>query len=368
MEMTSAARGRAIIFTPDLNDNSLGRTYVTWLLLKRLGWECVVAALVSSDDPEPSIWAPLKDSDFATDCRVITYASGSDRRSTVADLINQHQLVVCTKAVHGSLDLISSAVRRSGRRLVLDYDDPDVDLYRPYKGNLARLPLRYGRHPISSMRGLRCWADWRRLSGAVELVVSNPVLQSMHGGTIIPHVREPGSVGAEHSSFTPTVAFIGSPRPHKGIAELRQAASDVGFQLLVTANAPADARATETWLGSLPYETAMDVLRNADIIAVPSHDSVYARAQLPAKLMDGMLAGRCVVASDLPPMTWALNDTGLIFSAGSYEGLRAALQKASDPAVRQRLGRLSRERALNMFTVGALEQTAEKVYGRPAGD
>jgi glycosyltransferase involved in cell wall biosynthesis len=63
-----------------------------------------------------------------------------------------------------------------------------------------------------------------------------------------------------------------------------------------------------------------------------------------------MLAGRAIVASDLPPIRWALGDTGLLAQPGDLDSLTRALQTLRDPAERTRLGALARERALNMFT------------------
>ncbi len=96
-------------------------------------------------------------------------------------------------------------------------------------------------------------------------------------------------------------------------------------------------------------------------MALPSLDQGYAPAQVPVKLIDAMHAGRAVVASDLPPVRWALGDAGLLVPPGSVGQLSAALVKLADPEVRARLGQAARSRALERFVPGAVSPVVAKV-------
>ncbi len=67
-----------------------------------------------------------------------------------------------------------------------------------------------------------------------------------------------------------------------------------------------------------------------------------------------MMAGVPVVASDVGPIAWALGDGGVLVPPGDVDALAAGLASLADPAVRDRLGRLGRARALATFSVEAV--------------
>ena len=84
-------------------------------------------------------------------------------------------------------------------------------------------------------------------------------------------------------------------------------------------------------------------------MAVPSLRKRYGPGQLPVKLIDGMMAGRAVIASDLAPLKWALGGTGLIVRSGSVGSLVNGLLELEDLRTREALGREARLRALGTF-------------------
>ena len=75
-------------------------------------------------------------------------------------------------------------------------------------------------------------------------------------------------------------------------------------------------------------------MATADIIALPSLDVTWAKAQLPAKLMDAMMHGRVVVASDIAPIRWALGEPALLVPAGDVSALVTSLKRLADPELR----------------------------------
>jgi len=100
-----------------------------------------------------------------------------------------------------------------------------------------------------------------------------------------------------------------------------------------------------------------EIVQSADIIALPSIASAWSRGQLPAKLIDGMLAGRAVIASDLPPIAWALGETGRLVRPGDLAELTEALIDLRDPYTRQMLGAAARNRGEGMFLVDVVAPT-----------
>jgi len=184
----------------------------------------------------------------------------------------------------------------------------------------------------------------------------------MYGGSLIPHVRSAGS-GESREGFspgTPTVAFVGTPRPHKGVDVLRSAISVLapeGFRLEVTANAPSDAMPHELWHGVTSLNRGLEIVRGADIVAVPSCVAPTTRAQFPVKIVDALIAGRPMVASAVGPIPWAVGDGGVLVPPGDVDALVVALRRLGDPLDRHRIGALGRRHGCNNFTPEAVAAT-----------
>ena len=95
---------------------------------------------------------------------------------------------------------------------------------------------------------------------------------------------------------------MGSVRPHKGVELLREAVEHAGdMRLTITDDPPPSARPNENWTGLTSLAVGLELVNRADIVAIPSLPWIYGY-QLPVKLIDAMLAGRAIVASDLPPI------------------------------------------------------------------
>ena len=335
---------RVCLVTPGLDDNSLGRTYSLWLLCRAAGWGTRVLSLAAAAD----VWDPLRGTDFADACESMPITEPrSDAR--ILQALDESDLIIAIKAIPESLGLVARYLR--GRtNVLLDMDDPDVEA--------ATVWLRPGER-IRAMRQLRYW-QLRRcnyLRRAYPALVSNPILQDMYGGAVVPHVRIDPGKGREQTAGAPVVAFVGTAKPHKGIDVLRAAVSSLapeGYRLIVTAPAPDDAQAHERWCGFTSLEEGLRLAATADIVAIPSLAGGYARAQFPVKVVDALLAARPIVASDVGPMRWAVGRGALLVPPGDAHALAGALTSLGDPARRSALGAAGRTHALACFTVPAV--------------
>lgn len=328
-------------------DNSLGRTYSLWLLAQRLGWRARVYAPHGS-----SVWGPLQGTEFASSVHLVHAAEIS-----AGEIFSDVDLVIAVKPLRETFGLARVGAARARTPLLLDIDDPDLEgrlsFERPFRA-LAR-ELRYFRRQ-SALRELR------RLTRRVPVIVSNPVLQARYGGTVIGHARNPDTPGDIRETTSPTVAFVGTDNPHKGLPVLREAVAALaptGFRLVITAPPPPDECPWERWLGQTSLTEGLAQVRASDIVAIPSLDRAFARGQLPAKAIDAMFAGRAIVASDIPPMGWALDGSGLLVEPGSVDELSGALATLADPALRRELGARARRSALDRFSVDALAEPFE---------
>ncbi|TXR56378.1 glycosyltransferase family 4 protein [Quadrisphaera setariae] len=354
---------RVVLLTPNFENNSLGRTYCLWLLARHLGWRTEVLGVRGE-----RVWSPLQGTAFADDC-VLPDPGTSEalRERAVAERAHGADLLLAVKSLPTSFGVGLRLAERSGTPLLLDVDDPDVEVRTTWQPPVDRLKALV-RHP----RRYRDLLRLRRAAADVPVMVSNPVLQEMYGGVLVPHVRDvpdqpppPGAGGPR-----PVVRFVGSPRGHKGVEQLREAIAPLGtegYRLEVTGTAPADAAAWESWLGTTTLAEGASLVATADVIALPSLARSWSGAQLPVKLVDAMAVGRPVVASDLPVLRWAVGDTGVLVPPADVVALRGALRDLADPDLRAELGRAAHLRAQQLFSLPAVAPAFAEQVQRALG-
>lgn len=347
---------RIVLVTKDLSSNSTGRTYVLWMLARHLGWQVKVIAPRGD-----KVWGPVATPDFVSACEHISMEDVDrwDEAAAVCDLL------VAVKVHEDSFGLALRLSKRHGKPVLLDIDDPDLEAQKdsPAK-SLARAiiqPRRFWRRRVLVSR-MRKYPH----------MVSNPALQRTYGGAVIPHARHDNGPGRVHESSEPIVVFAGTNRAHKGLNVLREAVDKSrgdGVKLVVTDQPPSDAKSHESWVGNTTLEEGIELVKNGDIVVIPSlPDHAYSQGQLPVKIMDAMLAARAVVVSDLPPLRWAVGDTGIVVPPGDADALAKTIHSLASPARRNELGDAARLRAREMFTVeavsGVFEAACEGALGR----
>ena len=344
---------RLTLLTASFGDTQMLRTESLVEVATHLGHEVTV---VSTQPGE--VLPSLADHAVARHLRHVTEP---ELEELVADGTD---LLVAVKALQVSLGLGHRVSRRTGTPMLLDIDDPDLEVRTVSSGRDHRESARL------------MWRDRALLPSHLRLAVtarrtpstvSNPVLQRRWGGTVLPHARVDPGDGAAHVSDVPQVAFVGTTRAHKGLPLLREAVArlaDQGWRLLVTADAPPDSRPWETWVGPLDGSLDAAALTAAcDVVVIPSEAMGYGSAQLPLKLVDAMLMGRAVVVSDVGPLPWAVGSAGDVFRSGSVEDLVRVLRPLADPTVRGERGRSSRELAIGRYTVQAVAPAFARAVG-----
>jgi glycosyltransferase involved in cell wall biosynthesis len=335
---------KVIVVTPDLEDNSLGRTYCLWLLAESLGWDTVVVSRNGS-----SIWKPLATTDFATVCRRLDSGHGTEEEQ-LARIAEGADLVIAVKPLPDSLGLTLRALAHNMTPVIVDIDDPDIEV----RSTWLRPHQQLKRWLTQPRRQFTMW-QLRHRSMQLPSFTSNPILQAIYGGLLVPHVRPAEKVPQFNSHGDRiTVAFVGSPKTHKGVDDIRAAVAataHLGYDLVVTGDPPSDAADWERWVGQVSFTEGMALVKEADIVAIPSHISTWSRAQLPAKLIDAMMFGRAVIVSDVGPMSWAVGDSGIVIPPGDPSALESALLDLRSGLERERLGKLAHARASREFSV-----------------
>lgn len=362
--MDDLTRGRHILLvTPNFENNSLGRTYCLWLLARHLGWSVRTVGVRGR-----TLWSPVAEGAFAESCHVLSDLDDEGRRRGLAEAAEWADVVIAVKPLPSSLGIAIPVARQSSRPLVVDIDDPDIE-YR-----LRWQPFR--RRVKQRLTGVR--SDLLRLKDAaatLPTMVSNPVLQQTYGGIVIPHVRPLPPTPTYRDGADIIVRFVGTLQDHMGIDLLRESVARFhgrGVTLELTGPAPRDAAPWERWLGRTSLAEGHDLVASADVVVLPSRPRSWSLGQLPAKLVDAMILGRPVIASDLAPIRWALGGTGLLVPPDDVDALFAALQSLRNPERRRALGTEAHRRALELFTVEAVapafRDQIERAIGRDASE
>lgn len=335
---------RITLVTPNFENNSLGRAWCLWELARELGWSVDVVGVKGT-----SLWAPMRDTPFAADCHPAD--DPETALATVRRSADGADLLLAVKPLPTSFGVALDVASHGGPPVLLDIDDPDLEVRTVWRPLAERL-----RHPMPPARR-RALARMAEATASVPVLVSNPALQARYGGTIVPHVRRAGPEPRYSDTTEPVVRFVGSVRAHKGVDVLRRAVARTaaaGVTLEVTAPRPSAVRPWEHWLGTTDIAEGARLVADADVIAVPSLANAWSPAQLPAKLIDAMMAGRAIVASSTPPVAWALGDAGITVPPGSAMALAVAIETLRDPRRRQELGSAARQRAVERFSVEAV--------------
>jgi glycosyltransferase involved in cell wall biosynthesis len=100
-------------------------------------------------------------------------------------------------------------------------------------------------------------------------------------------------------------------------------------------------------------------LAELDVFVLPSRNEGF-----PLSIVEAMLAGRPVIASDVGSVSEAVDErTGILVPPDDVLRLRAAISElVADPIRRRRLGEAGRQRALERFTSAAMARAFEALY------
>ena len=316
-------RMKLSVFAHDLASNPIGRLHPILQALERLGHEIEVFGFLISGG---EVYLPYRDNYIYTTMPstggILDVLGKSGRLAAAVS----GGVVYAGKPLATTLwpALLASGFGRR-RPLWLDVEDDDVwglgeggwwqRIWRHYiRINRWATAAKYGviLHPLT-----RCCS---------QVTVSSRKLQRRYGGEIIRHgpdetFFDPGRPEfarhqARHVLELPhepkMVLFAGTPHSHKGfgaIVDAVVATRDLHLLLCGDGGHPEFLRAQSLLpgrchqVGFLPNEMMPVLLTAADIVPILQRDTEYARAQLPAKLLEALAMARPIVVSrvgDLP--------------------------------------------------------------------
>jgi len=192
--------------------------------------------------------------------------------------------------------------------------------------------------------------------------------------------------GVDNSIFTPAVKNAANPRPTvvtvaridpvkdlitliKAAAIVKESIPDVQFFVYGIVNVPEyykECLAMRDQLGldenSFVFAGHTDdvpsALKQADVVALSSITEAF-----PYSVVEAMMAGKAIVATDVGGVAEALGDCGLIVTPRRHdEYARSLLTLLKDPELRHTLGEDAHRRALDYFTIENAVELYMKAY------
>jgi glycosyltransferase involved in cell wall biosynthesis len=352
-------RPRIAIVGHDAGQNALGRALVIADLLDPLGEVRLVAF-------GERLWPPAEGArqvELLNPPRTTVGLPAAVRDLRAA--VHGADIIVAVKPRVLSYGL--SAMVRDGRPLILDIDDLEYVFTRRRLGWLRQL-IEPDREPIT-----RLLERWR--SPVSAITVASRALQRRYGGTWLPHVRDRSSLASGAQQLGPqtrtrldldaafVVGFVGTVRPHKGLAVLADAVGRLGpdSRLLLAGDIgdPEDIDALATGTGGRlitvrgpSLDEIGPILGACDVVAIPQSRSMESAYQSPAKLLDALAAGKPVVTSDIGDAAELLGGVGRLVPPDDATALAIVLgELRDDPALRAHLGQAASARSAEVFAL-----------------
>jgi glycosyltransferase involved in cell wall biosynthesis len=204
--------------------------------------------------------------------------------------------------------------------LLVDVDEDEL-AFSPRPNDAGRIERELIEEPFAAVHSRLAIEN---LDAADAMTVSNPVLLSRFPGHVVRHARDEHAPRVDRAAarrrfgFTSddfVIAFIGTARPHKGLSHViaaLQAIDDPRLKLLVAGSVSreverelADPRLRGRIVKHPPFAISEIgvFLAAADLVPIlQDPDSLIARTQLPAKLIDALWYGLATVATDVEPI------------------------------------------------------------------
>lgn len=277
------------------------------------------------------------------------------------DVIHPFKLLPHTSPVGAAIK------KKLGKPFVLTIDD--YDPVSP-KNPLKRMILKMAESSYKS---------------ADKITVSSRLLQKVYGGEIVYQV-------ADEKMFNPAsatgkkirqklglndkivVAYIGTVFEHKGVDVLIRAVQSLKrddvklllFKVGGDVERCMSISGPETiWTDRIDFKDSPDYTAACDIYAIPTKDTLYARAQTPMKIFEAMAMGKPILASRISDIPVFLDGgrCGSMVKPGNQKELEAALRKlVDDKSYRESLGKRAKSFYSEKFGQKQLQKKLLDMY------
>jgi len=255
--------------------------------------------------------------------------------------------------------------KRTGTPFVLSIDDYDA---AASKNKAKRVVLE--------------WAE-KSYKDADAVTVSSEMLKKIYGGDIIYQVANefvfkrklnPKAFARKYDLENKIViAHAGTFFDHKGMDVLIKAVKKINnknVKLVLAGNSNIEkykkiAGDETVFTGRIPMNDVANLTQLCDIYAIPTKDTPYARAEIPAKIFEPMMLGKPVIASSISDIPRILDNgkCGLLTKPGSVDDLAKKIQYLIDnPKERIKFGAKSRKRYDANYSYKKIEEKIWEIY------
>lgn len=283
--------------------------------------------------------------------------------------------IIAVKPLFSSFGIGLIAKSLLKKKLILDIDDDELAFLSEGKSFSQKY---FNLHPDKYVitRLLH-----NIIRNADEILVSNYEIRKRYGGIVIPHARDSKKLNPpadkvelkRRLNIIPdkfVIAHVGSYRPHKGlerIVEAMEFLSKDEYLFLYTANTdfitikPNIKRLEEFRFDELPV-----VLGACDLMLFPLEDNLKSRSQLPAKLVDAMMAGIPFLISASPSVAGFVTDRDYLlpFYIGAEELASRIIEVRRNYKIYKAKSEQMKNEAEGYFSVDIVGQNLKEVIER----
>ncbi len=381
------------ILTPDFSHNCFNRAYVLSQILKRRYEVEIIGPAFTG-----KIWKPLAQTD-KLNCKIIEVRFSPrfflQLKKTLGSITGDVIYASTPLFTSFGIGLLKKCVSR--KPLILDIYDWNMGFIKEHYKNLS-LARYFRRLVFSALELHRVDSYWNSLFGekmtcfADEITVSNNFLKNKFGGTVVCHSKDPEVFNPDRfdknhlreeygiGKDVKVAMFCGTPRPHKGIDDLIEAAALIEDILLVIVGLDeednycrnlrvfAKKKLGDKKIRIFGLQLVQDIpkfLSMADIIAIPQKRNLATIGQIPAKVFEAMAMAKPIIATDVCDLPEILKDCGWIVEPENPEQLAKVIQYIFDhPEEAKVMGWKAREKCIAEYSYDAIEKVLVSIFSK----
>ncbi len=360
------------IFSHDLSGNCLGRALVFADCLKPEYSVRVVGPLRRGRE----VWSVVRDS-YNEVIHPVAFRKMPFHVLTRRAMLKffRGQWIIAVKPYPSSFGAALEAKKRFGAKVLLDVDDDEIALLSWGK-NFRK---KYFHLNPDKLLGVQRLLQQTAMADAVT--TASLTLSRRYEGVIFPHMRDPDffRVTADREELRARfglpmdrfiISHIGSFRPYKGLERAIEAVRALKGVLLVYTS---EEDRFPAWpfvkrLPEFPFRELPALLKACDFAIFPSIRHPVAEAQLPAKIIDAMMAGVPFLASRTENIAHVVRDEDLLINldATATEIAERLAYFRDRPDLRQRKSVALRARASTEFSLSAGLKVLQQIFGKHA--
>ena len=165
------------------------------------------------------------------------------------------------------------------------------------------------------------------------------------------------------------VMFLGTPRPHKGTAELFSAIEKISdpYVRLVLIGADSSIQSQIQNMGNnkdkvivlpkISFKELPEHLSVADMLVIPQKDTTDTQGQIPAKLFDAMAMAKPIITTPISDIPEVMGGHGYLVEPGNPEQLaKTIINIFANLEEAQRKGQNARKRCQELYDLKVMEK------------